>query len=246
MRAQFAKNLALLRQNAGISQRTAAAELQVSQALLSHYEKGIREPGLDFVVRAAEYYGVSTDVLLGCQPPTRQPQHAQPGSVGLLNPYAREVQQDLWDTMGILLDALDRNYDPDVFCFASIYLAETFYELIRYYSRLTDNYAPDFFHLDEKSFSAGAVNSDMAWVRSQYLMALHHFKERQGLLPGLTPEELQERYGDALPSLLRLLRLVGCRVARQDAAESQISGELFGPRLPGSRIRSIPKEEENK
>lgn len=244
MRERFAKNLALLRQNAGISQRTAASELQVSQALLSHYEKGIREPGLDFVVRAAQYYGVSTDVLLGCQPPQRQPRFPQTNSVARLNPYAREVQQDLWDTMDILMDALDRNYDPDVFCFASIYLAETFYELIRYYTRLTDNYDPSFFHLSEKSFSAGAVNSDMAWVRSQYLMALHHFKEREGLLPGMTQEELRERYGDALPSLVRLLRLVGCRVARQDAAESQISGELFAPRRPSEFPESTPKEEE--
>ncbi len=37
----------------------------VSQALLSHYENGLREPGLSFVVRAADYYGVSCDYLLG-------------------------------------------------------------------------------------------------------------------------------------------------------------------------------------
>ncbi|MEG2652431.1 MAG: helix-turn-helix transcriptional regulator, partial [Ruthenibacterium sp.] len=34
-------------------------------ALLSHYEKGIRECGLDFVVRVADYYNVSCDYLLG-------------------------------------------------------------------------------------------------------------------------------------------------------------------------------------
>lgn len=37
----------------------------MSQALLSHYENGLREPGLSFVVRAADYYGVSCDYLLG-------------------------------------------------------------------------------------------------------------------------------------------------------------------------------------
>lgn len=37
----------------------------ISQALLSHYEKGIRECGLDFLVKAAEYYDVSCDYLLG-------------------------------------------------------------------------------------------------------------------------------------------------------------------------------------
>ena len=44
MSAAFAFQLAQLRRATGISQRKAAADLQVSQALLSHYEKGIREP----------------------------------------------------------------------------------------------------------------------------------------------------------------------------------------------------------
>ena len=37
----------------------------ISQALLSHYEKGIRECGLDFLVKIADFYGVTTDFLLG-------------------------------------------------------------------------------------------------------------------------------------------------------------------------------------
>ena len=51
--------------NAAITQKQAAEDLGVSQALLSHYEKGIRECGLDFVVRVADYYNVSCDYLLG-------------------------------------------------------------------------------------------------------------------------------------------------------------------------------------
>ena len=35
---------------------------------MSHYEKGIRECGLDFVVRVADFYGVSCDYLLGRSP----------------------------------------------------------------------------------------------------------------------------------------------------------------------------------
>ena len=61
----FPRTLSLLRQEKKISQRKAAVELNVSQALLSHYENGVREPGLAFVVRAADYYGVSVDYLLG-------------------------------------------------------------------------------------------------------------------------------------------------------------------------------------
>ena len=65
MASDFSRTLALLRREKKISQRTAAGDLGVSQALLSHYENGLREPGLSFVVRAADYYGVSCDYLLG-------------------------------------------------------------------------------------------------------------------------------------------------------------------------------------
>mgnify|MGYP000871305720 CR=1 FL=1 len=65
MNADFSRTLALLRQEKGISQRKAAKELGISQALLSHYENGIREPGLAFVKKACNYYHVSADYLLG-------------------------------------------------------------------------------------------------------------------------------------------------------------------------------------
>ncbi len=64
----FNRILTLLRKERGITQKEAAASLGVSQALLSHYEKGIREPGLDFVVKSADFYGVSTDYMLGRTP----------------------------------------------------------------------------------------------------------------------------------------------------------------------------------
>ena len=55
MNTDFPRILTLLRKERGISQKQAAAELGISQALLSHYEKGIRECGLDFVVRTADF-----------------------------------------------------------------------------------------------------------------------------------------------------------------------------------------------
>lgn len=68
MSSDFPRILTLLRKEKGISQKSAAAELGISQALLSHYEKGIRECGLDFLVRCADFYGVSCDYLLGRSP----------------------------------------------------------------------------------------------------------------------------------------------------------------------------------
>ncbi|MCH5320653.1 MAG: helix-turn-helix transcriptional regulator [Eubacterium sp.] len=63
--SRFAQILSQLRKERGISQKKAANDLGISQALLSHYEKGIRECGLDFVIKCSEYYGVTTDYLLG-------------------------------------------------------------------------------------------------------------------------------------------------------------------------------------
>ncbi|MEF9853437.1 MAG: helix-turn-helix domain-containing protein [Hydrogenoanaerobacterium sp.] len=68
MNADFPRILTLLRKEKGISQKEAASNLQISQALLSHYEKGIRECGLDFLLRTADFYQVSCDYLLGRSP----------------------------------------------------------------------------------------------------------------------------------------------------------------------------------
>lgn len=68
MSSEFPRILTLLRKEKGISQKSAAVQLGVSQALLSHYENGIRECGLDFLCRAAAFYGVSSDYLLGLTP----------------------------------------------------------------------------------------------------------------------------------------------------------------------------------
>lgn len=65
MDCKFPVIISKLRKSKGLSQKQAAKDLQISQALLSHYERGIRECGLDFVIKAAKYYNVSADYILG-------------------------------------------------------------------------------------------------------------------------------------------------------------------------------------
>jgi transcriptional regulator with XRE-family HTH domain len=65
MNSGFGSILYLLRSERGRSQRAVANDLGISQALLSHYENGIREPKLDFIVRLCGYYDVSADYILG-------------------------------------------------------------------------------------------------------------------------------------------------------------------------------------
>ena len=72
MERNFAAVMSELRHARGLSQRKVAADL------LSHYENGAREPGLAFVCRACDYYGVSADFLLGRAPsPTCTPEQLE-------------------------------------------------------------------------------------------------------------------------------------------------------------------------
>lgn len=64
MERSFPDTLSALRREKNLSQRAVAADLNISQALLSHYEKGTREPGLGFVCRVCDYYGVTADYIL--------------------------------------------------------------------------------------------------------------------------------------------------------------------------------------
>lgn len=68
MNKDFPRIITMLRKEKKLSQKQVATDLGISQALLSHYEKGIRQCSLDFVISVAEYYDVSCDFLLGRSP----------------------------------------------------------------------------------------------------------------------------------------------------------------------------------
>ncbi len=65
MKKSFPVILSELRKEKGLSQKEAAEQLGISQALLSHYEKGIRECSQSFLLKTADFYGVTCDYLLG-------------------------------------------------------------------------------------------------------------------------------------------------------------------------------------
>ncbi len=64
--SSFPTILTSLRKERKLSQKVVAMDLNISQALLSHYEKGVRECSLDLLITIADYFGVSCDYLLGC------------------------------------------------------------------------------------------------------------------------------------------------------------------------------------
>lgn len=205
MPSQFAQNLTEQRHRSKLSQKAAAQALEVSQALLSHYEKGIREPGLDFVVRAAELYGVTTDELLGLDAPPVAIPDSEPFSV----PFVEQMHVELHNAFMVLLDMLNEDYDPTVATYIRMYLGETMYEMFRLLYRANPGYDPAIFSISDQQFDSGAVVSDLTLVRAQYIQAL-------------TPDRLPERFYPYWPSVLQLLRLSGARLARQSRSEQDL------------------------
>lgn len=179
MATDFSRTLSLLRQETGVSQRKAAAALGVSQALLSHYENGIREPGLAFVSRVCDYYRVSADFLLGRS-------SSRDGSIieaaelydasdekgTLKGSILATLQKKLVvNTTGVLFDLLGKCGDRTAITAAGDYLSTALYTLLRHYYRRGGG-NEDFFAVDSVDFDAGTVDAAMLRSRAVYLRAL--------------------------------------------------------------------------
>ena len=54
-----------IRRAKGVSQLKLAMDLNTSQNTISRYETGEREPGINELIKLADYFGVSVDYLIG-------------------------------------------------------------------------------------------------------------------------------------------------------------------------------------
>ena len=180
MATDFSRTLSLLRQEKGVSQRKAASELGISQALLSHYENGIREPGLAFVVKACGYYPVSAYYLLGR---TLSRDGAMIDADGLYDSSLEKgtlkgsimatLQKKLVvNTTSLLFNALGKLGNREAITAAGDYLSAALYQLLRQLFRRAGG-NEDYFSTSADSFDAGAVSADMELSRMRYLQALN-------------------------------------------------------------------------
>ena len=212
----FPRTLSLLRKEKKISQRKAAGDLGVSQALLSHYENGMREPGLEFLVRAADYYGVSADYLLGrtmardgaaimadsLPDVMEQKDNVLKGSAMAL--FSRKV---LTNSLSLFYDILGRHGDRRLITECSLYLYTTVYKIFRHVYAMgavnPDSAFPiPFDHVDPLC--------DMQLKKSE--LALRRLsgegKSDSQPMADLSPARLQDGYPQLAPSLLSLLHTV--------------------------------------
>ena len=62
---KFAERLQALRKEKGMTQREMADLMQMQLRSYQHYEGGDRRPDYEGLIALADYFGVSTDYLLG-------------------------------------------------------------------------------------------------------------------------------------------------------------------------------------
>jgi len=63
--SDFGENLKNLRKSRDLTQKDFGAKVGLSKAVVSKYENGMGYPSFDVLVRIAQYFGVTTDYLLG-------------------------------------------------------------------------------------------------------------------------------------------------------------------------------------
>ena len=221
MNAEFARTLSLLRQEKKVSQRTAAAALGISQALLSHYENGIREPGLPFVVKACDYYGVSADFLLG-RTLTRDGvviaaeelydiSDEKNNSIrgGVLALLSKKL---LVNSIGVLFGLLGKTGSREAVQATANYLSTAVYTMYRrLYDANPDN-NPDFFSVPPRHFQAGLHEADMKCCEAELADALAAHVKAKGTFPEMTNDALARDYPVLYQSILQVVHNTGERV----------------------------------
>lgn len=63
--SDFGENLKKLRKSRNLTQKELGAKIGLSKAVVSKYENGMGYPAFDVLIRIAQYFGVTTDYLLG-------------------------------------------------------------------------------------------------------------------------------------------------------------------------------------
>lgn len=220
----FSRTLSLLRRERGISQRSAAKDLGISQALLSHYENGAREPGLAFVRKACDYYHVSADFLLGrsmsrdgttiIEPEDLYDASAEKGNVMRGSISAMLSKKLLVNSLDLIFDLLGKMGSKAAITAAADYLGDAAYKVFRHLYRASGTQNEGFFSIDSNHFLAGCTDADMVYSEADYLAALAQYGKEKGKesFPPMNNDALHQSYPQACQSLLQIVHTTGERV----------------------------------
>ncbi len=221
MGTNFGRVLALLRKEKGISQKEAAADLGISQALLSHYEKGVRECGLEFVVKTAEYYHVSCDYLLGRSAERtgsilNAEDLPEPESGGKDNRFQGSLlpalnKKLIANSLNVVYGLLSRAGSRELTTEASNYLSLAVYKVYRYLYCMHAKNPQDAFELEKGAFAdkvAAAMQLEELRLRARAAGSAAEGETplQDSAALAVTPEQLYREYPLFAGSLMNLVK----------------------------------------
>jgi transcriptional regulator with XRE-family HTH domain len=259
----ISNNLYVLRQEKELSQRVAARELGISQSLLSHYEKGIREPGLDFICRACDYYHVSADYLLGRtsvrEKPMLEVEEILPESKTEKIPdpapkrtLAKFYSRILTNSANIVFDLLGQIDDEWIITSAYQYLGTGIYRLYRHLARFSPDNITTLIEAENIDFTVGATNADMTLCELEYLHGLQNRSQEGKFFPNSSYKALEREYTETYRSLYEIIYTGGKRNQQMLEAHQEEGRRMRRERKNRTALRTkqraveagiLPKEE---
>lgn len=227
MNSDFPRIITLLRKERGISQKNAAADLGISQALLSHYEKGIRECGLEFLVKAADYYNVSCDYLLGRSPEPAgktisyediPEQDSNSGKIAaggsMMAAFNRKL---IVNSLNVLFSLIQKTGSNTIMKAVSSYMMLAIYKMFRIVYSSNEKNDQRFFTIPEIAAS-GSASAAMAMCEAEASAAAKGvvFGENDIALESdsniITASTLSEEYAGSASSLLNVVKNSEARI----------------------------------
>jgi len=221
MNNNFPRIITLLRKERGLSQKKAAEELEVSQALLSHYEKGIRECGLDFVIKAADFYDVSCDYLLGRTPHRSGAKISvddipEPDAMGKENTLKGSLlpvlnKKLIANSLNIIYSILQTCGNKALTTEISAYLNISIYKSFRLLYSANQKNPQGLFSVPVKlSGGRSSAAQDIALANAECLASGDDVDEMQGMekgiMPAISPEKISAEYPLFSSSLFNLIQ----------------------------------------
>ena len=208
MNNDFPRIITFLRKERGLSQKQVANDLGISQALLSHYEKGIRECGLAFLIKTAEYYEVSCDYLLGRTvqrklasvsaediPESDEIRHLKGNMINQIN------RKLLMNTTTVIFDLLAQIGDKKLTNAVSNYLMSAEYQIFRTIYCSEENNSQTMFSVDKnryKNLTSASMLIDLEIIGTLI--------EKNDISLALSPDVISNYFDKGASSLFNLIQ----------------------------------------
>lgn len=220
MNTEFSRIITLLRKERKLSQKRVANDLGISQALLSHYEKGIRECGLDFVVKTADYYNVSCDYLLGRTTErsgatlTVEDNSAKNGlSVSYGNVLAQLNKKLIQNSTSLIFDIVENSNSNTLNTVVTDHIMTSVYKIFRLLYTTNPQNPQAMFAIPKETYSSYALAYQA--IKEAEFTAIANGKgfndaqmsQKEGT-PTLSQEILTDKYPEYSSSMLNLIKIV--------------------------------------